>query len=60
MWYGFFREGDEFDFAAEGDRGQFIYISPSKNLIVVRNSMAYGELSSEDWIRLLYQFASEF
>jgi CubicO group peptidase (beta-lactamase class C family) len=60
MWYGFFREGDNFDFAAEGDHGQYIYVSPSKKLIIVRNSTAYGELGSEDWTRILYQFASEF
>ncbi len=59
MWYGFFREGDNFDFTAEGDRGQFIYVSPSKDLIIVRNSTAYGDLGSEEWIRLFYQFASE-
>jgi CubicO group peptidase (beta-lactamase class C family) len=59
MWYGLFRQGDNFDFTAEGDRGQFIYISPSKNLIIVRNSWAYGDLGSEDWSRLFYQFASE-
>ncbi len=59
MWYGYFRQGDDFDFAAEGDHGQFIYISPSKSLIIVRNSSAYGDLGSEDWSRLFYQFASE-
>lgn len=59
MWYGFFREGDGFDFTAEGDHGQFIYVSPLKNLIIVRNSTAYGDLGSEEWIRLFYQFASE-
>ncbi len=60
LWYGYFREGDDFDFTAEGDHGQYIYISPSKKLIIVRNSTAYGELGNEDWIRLFHQFAGEY
>jgi CubicO group peptidase (beta-lactamase class C family) len=60
MWYGYLREGGEFDFTAEGDHGQYIYVSPSKDLIIVRNSTAYGEFGNEDWLKLFYQFASEF
>ncbi len=60
MWYGFFRAGDDPDFSAAGDRGQYIYISPSRNLIIIRNGTAYGELGDEEWLRLFYQFASEF
>jgi CubicO group peptidase (beta-lactamase class C family) len=60
LWYGYFREGDDFDFTAEGDHGQYIYISPSKKLIIVRNGTAYGELGNEDWIRLFHQFAGEY
>ncbi|UCD98609.1 MAG: serine hydrolase [Chloroflexota bacterium] len=60
MWYGYTREGEDPDFAAEGDQGQFIYVSPHKNLILVRNATAYGHLLGEDWIKLFYQFATEF
>ena len=60
LWYGYFREGDDFDFTAEGDHGQYIYISPSKKLIIVRNGTAYGELGNEDWLRLFHQFAGEY
>jgi len=59
MWYGYLREGSEPDFAAQGDRGQIIYVSPFKNLIIVRNATAYGELSIHEWMSLIYQFASE-
>ena len=41
MWYGYLRDGG-YDFAAEGDHGQFIYVSPHKNLIIVRNGLKYG------------------
>lgn len=60
MWYGYLREGGEVDFTAEGDHGQYIYVSPSKDLIIVRNSTAYGEFGNEDWLKLFYQFASKF
>lgn len=59
MWYGFHRGGEGYDFTAAGDHGQYIYISPTKNLIIVRNSLAYGEFNSEDWLSLFYQFATE-
>lgn len=59
MWYGFFRDGADPDFTAAGDRGQYIYVSPSKDMIIVRNATAYGELGDEDWLRLFYQFASQ-
>jgi CubicO group peptidase (beta-lactamase class C family) len=42
LWYGYLRAGEEADFAAEGDHGQFIYVSPSRDLIIVRNGTEYG------------------
>ncbi|HSG18596.1 MAG TPA: serine hydrolase [Anaerolineae bacterium] len=61
MWYGFFRGEEGYDFAAEGDHGQFIYVSPAKNLIIVRNGLEYGyDWSWVDWIETAFQFASEF
>lgn len=60
MWYGYFREGEANDFAAEGDHGQYIYVSPHKNLIIVRNGTTYGgDWDWWRWIELFYQFASE-
>ncbi len=60
MWYGYTRDGNGYDFAAEGDHGQFIYVSPRKNLVIVRNGLEYGsDWSWYDWIESFYQFASE-
>jgi len=60
MWYGYARDGHEYDFAAEGDHGQYIYVSPQKNLIIVRNGIEYGTGQSwYGWIESFYQFASE-
>jgi CubicO group peptidase (beta-lactamase class C family) len=58
MWYGRLRDGKPSDFAAEGDHGQFIYVSPAHHLIIVRNGTSYGESSSE-WMDAFYAVAEE-
>ncbi len=58
MWYGFFRENDGYDFQAEGDRGQFIYVAPHKNIIIVRNGLNWG-MSSENWVKTFKQFVGQ-
>jgi CubicO group peptidase (beta-lactamase class C family) len=59
MWYSLVREDGSYDFAAEGDKGQFIYVSPLKNLVIVRNGIEYG-IPSEEWFHLFYEFASQY
>jgi CubicO group peptidase (beta-lactamase class C family) len=56
MWWGYARQADAYDFAAEGDKGQFIYVSPSKQLVIVRNGIDYG-IPAREWIELFYEFA---
>lgn len=56
FWYGYLRDGEAPDFAAEGDRGQFIYVSPSRHLIIVRNGSEYGAPWSQ-WIDGFYAAA---
>ncbi len=58
MWYGFFRGEEGYDFMAEGDRGQFIYVAPEKRLIIVRNGLEWGMASSE-WVKAFYEFAGQ-
>ncbi len=58
MWYGFFRGEDGYDFQAEGDRGQFIYVSPQKQLVMVRFGRDWG-ISSAEWVKAFYRFASD-
>ena len=61
MWYGWLRDGAEPDFSAEGDHGQFIYVSPEKNLIIVRNGVEYGaDWYWKQWIETVCDFAGEF
>jgi CubicO group peptidase (beta-lactamase class C family) len=58
MWYGFFRGEEGYDFMAEGDRGQFIYVSPEKRLIIIRNGLDWG-LASNEWVKAFYEFAGQ-
>ena len=57
MWYGKTRPGQQPDFFAEGDHGQFIYVSPSRNLIVVRNGTDFG-IAGSAWVQAFYDLAS--
>jgi CubicO group peptidase (beta-lactamase class C family) len=60
MWWGMARDEGGYDFAAGGDKGQFIYVSPDKGLVIVRNGTDYGKLSFVEWFTLFYEFATEF
>lgn len=53
------RVEDAYDFTAYGNRGQFIYVSPAKNLVIVRNGIEYG-IPTEEWLTLFYKFASQY
>ncbi len=44
---------------AEGDKGQFIYVSPKNKFIFVRNGIEDG-IPSQKWFKLFYDFASQF
>lgn len=59
MWWGMDRQGDSYDFSAEGNKGQYIYVSPQKNLVIVRNGIDFG-IPSEEWLNLFYEFASQY
>jgi len=53
------RGDGSYDFTAEGDKGQFIYVSPKKNLVIIRNGIKYG-IPSDEWLKLFYEFASQY
>ncbi len=59
MWWGLARPDGTYAFAAEGDRGQFIYVSPAHNLVIVRFGTEYG-LPSSNWIDLFSRFADRY
>jgi CubicO group peptidase (beta-lactamase class C family) len=59
MWWGMARGENLYDFSAEGDKGQFIYVSPQKNMVIIRNGIEDG-LPSTQWFNLFYYFASQY
>ena len=59
MWWGMTRPGNAYDFTAEGNKGQYIYVSSHKNLVIVRNGIEYS-LPSEKWLNLFYKFAGQY
>ena len=52
-WWGI-RRDNGYDFAAVGNHGQYIYISPNSNIIIVRHGERYGRTS---WLQLFYDVA---
>ncbi len=60
MWWGIQRDEQNTDFMALGNHGQFIYISPQKNLIILRFGESYGDVHGADnWVKLFYNFTNQ-
>jgi CubicO group peptidase (beta-lactamase class C family) len=60
MWWGICRGEDDCDFAAEGNLGQMIYVSPRSRLIMVKNSSGYGDLTWQQCADLFSRVAAAF
>ena len=61
MWWGIQRDAQTYDFIAWGNKGQYIYISPQKNLIILRFGESYGEFGgSQGWVDMFYEFVSQW
>lgn len=58
MWYGKLREGEPADIAAEGDRGQIIYISPAHDVVMIRNGTDFG-IGLDEWTEAFYEAAGD-
>jgi CubicO group peptidase (beta-lactamase class C family) len=51
MWWGMKCKPDSQDYLAMGNYGQYIYVSPPNDLIIVRNGETYGVKSAgEEWV----------
>ena len=60
MWWGIPRNEQQYDFMALGNHGQIIYISPQKNLMILRFGESYGEFgSAQSWVDMFHEFASQ-
>ncbi len=58
FWYGRARTGYDPDFFAEGDHGQFVYVSPASGTVIVRMGTDFG-LPSPEWVDAFYEYASQ-
>lgn len=61
MWWGIGSQShpDDYDFLAAGDKGQYIFVSPVKKLVIVRNGLTEG-LPKDQWIQIFYEFVNRF
>lgn len=61
MWWGLANQdrSNEYDFLAAGDKGQYIFVSPRKRLVIVRNGIKEG-LPKDQWLAIFYEFANRF
>ncbi len=58
MWWGERCNPESQDFFALGTLGQFVYVSPARDLIIVRNGERYGLKGElEEWAEIFCQFA---
>ena len=61
LWWGLNRGEQGYDYSALGNLGQIIYVSPEKNLLIVRNGERYGlEGEGFEWLDIFFQFASAY
>jgi CubicO group peptidase (beta-lactamase class C family) len=63
-YFGYFLWGDrrdsgESDFHTVGNKGQYIYVSPQKHLIIVRTGIQF-ELPSSSWLRVFRELADRY
>ena len=59
LWWEKPRMDEPNDFLAWGNFGQFIYVSPTRNLLIVRNGEKYGlPAEGAEWADIFHQFAT--
>ncbi len=46
MWWGLERRDGSYDYFADGKFGQYIYVSPSNHVVIVRNGKLDGGVDS--------------
>jgi hypothetical protein len=51
LWWGMDRGNGRYDFAARGNHGQMIFVSPDSGVVIVRNGTRYGAGRAE-WVTM--------
>jgi CubicO group peptidase (beta-lactamase class C family) len=59
FWWVNTPEGESYHFSARGNYGQYIYVAPEKDLMIVRLGKEEGEKGYDYWIELFEQLATK-
>jgi CubicO group peptidase (beta-lactamase class C family) len=51
FWWGQRRGGEDYDFSARGNHGQFVFVSPKNQVVIARNGRDYG-VPPPVWMRM--------
>ena len=57
MWYSQANQRGGFDYFAVGKFGQYLYVSPENNVVIVRNGITEGRV--DDWLQVLSTLAEK-
>jgi len=60
FWWGKYRDAPLHDFFAMGNKGQYLYMIPSKKIVILRLGLEYGLFTPAplSWPELFYQFGT--
>src|SRR5215204_2501233 len=59
FWWVNSADGETYHFSARGKYGQYIYVAPEKDLVIVRLGKEEGEKGYDYWIELFEQLATK-
>jgi CubicO group peptidase (beta-lactamase class C family) len=59
FWWVNSADGESYHFSARGKYGQYIYVAPEKDLVIVRLGKEEGEKGYDYWIELFEQLATK-
>jgi CubicO group peptidase (beta-lactamase class C family) len=59
FWWVNTPEGESYHFSARGNYGQYIYVAPEKDLVIVRLGKEEGEQGYDYWIYLFKELATK-
>lgn len=58
--YQWWKLNPQSDFTAAGHLGQFVYVNPEKNLLIIRFGKNYGKIGEKAWEKLLISVADQY
>ena len=56
MWWSVIKDSNEIDVFGNGRFGQFLYLSPKNNIIIIRHGLESNDLDDDDWTQLFQNY----